>query len=263
MEQPSSGLAQPVAPGRPLDRLSRAPGSSLGTLLARGPQHRERVRDLERARAEAVDRGGTAARSARRAALAGRLEPPRRSRTRWRFVVETSWPSAAAYSVAQLRERELGRARARSRRSCTRAWRAGGPGRRGRSGDGRRRARAGASTGCQAVSAGTSGSIPPGRARGRRWRAAAARDGGRARCSVSSCSRCASSRTSTFAARWRRIERSSVSSRAEVPPGSAQRPLNGSRARCQSSTRSSPRPTCRTTASAVVDSRRGRLGTRF
>ena len=50
-----------------------------------------------------------------------------------------------------------------------------------------------------------------------------------------SCSRCASSRTSTFAARWRRIDASSVSSGSSVPPGSAQAPASGSRARCQRS----------------------------
>ena len=64
---------------------------------------------------------------------------------------------------------------------------------------------------------------------------------------VSSCSRWESSRTSTFSARCRRIERSSVS-RSSRPPGSAQRPRAGARARRQRSACSWPSRTCSTTA---------------
>src|SRR5215216_434760 len=67
---------------------------------------------------------------------------------------------------------------------------------------------------------------------------------------VSSCSRCASSRTSTLAARCRRIDASSVSLGPSSPPGSAHAPLNGSLARCHSRTCSLPSRTWSTTASA-------------
>src|SRR5919106_1665482 len=67
---------------------------------------------------------------------------------------------------------------------------------------------------------------------------------------VSSCSRWASSRTSTLAARCRRIDPSSVSSTPSSPPGSAHAPLNGSLARCHSRTCSLPSRTWSTTASA-------------
>ena len=69
-------------------------------------------------------------------------------------------------------------ARARSRRSCTRAWRAGARGRRARSARVERELGS-ASTACQRVSAGTPGRRPSGRARGTRSRAAA--PAGRAR----------------------------------------------------------------------------------
>ena len=64
----------------------------------RRPQDRERIGDLHRARAEAVDRRRAAASGARRAPLAGRLQQPRRSSTRCRLVAETLWPSAAEYT---------------------------------------------------------------------------------------------------------------------------------------------------------------------
>src|SRR5829696_3452024 len=67
---------------------------------------------------------------------------------------------------------------------------------------------------------------------------------------VSSCSRWASSRTSTLAARCRRIDASSVSLEPSSPPGSAHAPLNGSLARCHSRTCSLPSRTWSTTASA-------------
>src|SRR5215213_5550601 len=66
---------------------------------------------------------------------------------------------------------------------------------------------------------------------------------------VSSCSRWASSRMSTLVAKCRRIDASSVSSAPSTPPGSAQAPKKGSRARCHSSTWSSPSRTWSTTAS--------------
>src|SRR4029450_10421866 len=67
---------------------------------------------------------------------------------------------------------------------------------------------------------------------------------------VSNCSRWASSRTSTLAARCRRIDASSVSFGHSGPPGSAHALLNGSLARCQSRTCSLPSRTWSTTASA-------------
>src|SRR4029450_4217691 len=67
---------------------------------------------------------------------------------------------------------------------------------------------------------------------------------------VSNCSRWASSRTSTLAARCRRIDASSVSLGPSSPPGSAHAPLNGSLARCPSKTCSVPSRTWSTTASA-------------
>ncbi len=67
---------------------------------------------------------------------------------------------------------------------------------------------------------------------------------------VSSCSRWDSSRTSTLAARCRRIDCSSVSPGSSRPPGSDHAPSYGSRARCQRSTWSTPSRTWSTTASA-------------
>ena len=65
---------------------------------------------------------------------------------------------------------------------------------------------------------------------------------------VASCSRWETSRTSTFAARWRLIDASSVSPGSSSPPGSAHAPRNGSRARCQRSAWSAPSRTWSTTA---------------
>src|SRR5215204_2176255 len=113
------------------------------------------------------------------------------------------------------------------------------------------------STGCHRVSGGTSASTSAG-TRPRYAVAISRRFGLRSGAlQVPSCSRCESSRTSTFVARCRRIEASSVSSGARSPPGSDQAPAWGSRARSHSSTRSRPR-TCSTTArlacAAVVGS---------
>ena len=63
---------------------------------------------------------------------------------------------------------------------------------------------------------------------------------------VSSCSRWERSRTSTLAARCRRIDASRVSPGSRRPPGRAQAPRNGSRARSHTSTCSSPFRTCST-----------------
>ena len=218
----------------------------------RRAQHGELVGDLEPARPEAERLAPAGRPRAGLAALAGRLEraaPEQHAlEVRRRDVVA----ERGRVEVAQLGDRERARARARSRRSCTRACRAAARGRRARSRRGRTRVarqlvdRVPARVGRDARDRRRAG-----RARGRRSRAPSARDAGRDRSSVSSCSRCASSRTSTFVARWRRIDSSSVSSAASVPPGSDQAPANGSSARSQSSTWSSPSRTWSTTASTA------------
>src|SRR5919204_3449567 len=104
------------------------------------------------------------------------------------------------------------------------------------------------STGCHAVSGGTAGSTSLGTSP--RYEVASCHSFGTrpGSLSVPSCSRCASSRTSTLTARWRRIDCSSVSPGSRYPPGSDQAPRNGSRARCQSRTCSRPSRIWKTTA---------------
>ena len=70
-----------------------------------------------------------------------------------------------------------------------------------------------------------------GRGRGTRWRRAGSRDTPVGSLNTASCSTCATSRTSTFSASWRRTDASTSSSSPSRPPGRAQRPASGAMAR--------------------------------
>ena len=87
-------------PARPGDGARAGQGAAAGRRLALGrAQHRELIRDLEPARAEAVERRRASARCGRaRGARPVGSSTPRRSSTRCRFVAETACPSAATYS---------------------------------------------------------------------------------------------------------------------------------------------------------------------
>ena len=195
------------------------------------PERRERVGDLEQARAEAVDLGRAAACAPRAASRACRLEhvPPQQDplQVGGRDVV----PERGGVDLAQLREREgrrrEGEAGVRVRELAAQPL----PAREddlvvveGKLGQLVDRV--------PAVSSGRLGSTSAGRGRGTRSRALG-RPGLRGgSLQEPSCSRCASSRTSTFVARWRRIEPSSVSPGPSMPPGRDHAPAKGSRARC-------------------------------
>ena len=80
-------------------RRSTPPSAAAATSSSRRPrrpQHRERVRHLEFGdRKRNSDAGRPPVRPGSRRLPVG-SRTPRRTRTRWRFVAETSWPSAAA-----------------------------------------------------------------------------------------------------------------------------------------------------------------------
>lgn len=175
---------------------------------------------------------------------------PRRSRTRLRFVVDTSYPSAASYTSLSSARVNVSGARAKamleyeslpwslSRPASTIApWSNAVVG--------------SASTLYQVVSRGMWGSMPCGTspryavASSQRW---GWRPGS---LQVPSCSRWETSRTSTFVARCLRMDCSSVSAGPSVPPGSDQVRRKGSRARSHRSTESVRSRTWKTTARAT------------
>src|SRR6201992_2082979 len=94
-------------------------------------------------------------------------------------------------------------------------------------------------TGCQRVSGGNSGGAGGGtrpRSVDAIVRVPGSRSGSE---NTASCSRCATSRRSTFSASWRRTDVPMSSSWRSWPPGNDHAPRSGSWARCQSSTLSS------------------------
>ena len=181
----------------------------------------------ERRRPAAGRPGAGARRSARAACDAEHALEVRR-----RYLVAR----ARRVEVAQLRDRERRPARARTRCSCTRASRAAARGRRARSRVVERQLAGAGRPGASSCPPAAPGRRRSARGRGRRSRAAIRTDGARVAAASRAARGATSSRTSTFAARWRRIDSSSVSPGSRSPPGSDQLPANGSRARSQSST---------------------------
>ena len=133
-----------------------------GGFSAAAAQRGERIGDLEPARAEAVERRGAAAGAAGIAPPARRLEhvPSQEHplQVRRRDLVA----ERRDVEIAQLGDRERPAARARRRRSCTRACRAAARGRRGRARRGRRRAGAARRPGATRCPTGAAGSTSAG-----------------------------------------------------------------------------------------------------
>ena len=171
----------------------------------RRAENGERVGDLEAGAREAVDGGRAAARPAGRARLAGRLQqaaPEQHAlEVRGRYIVA----ERGAVEAPQLRDRERPPVRARSRCWCRRASPAGAPGPRGRSRHGRTPSRAGRPRGASScprhARVDVGGDEPEVGRRHEPLVGVPARFAPRLE-----LLECASSRTSTLAARCRRIE---------------------------------------------------------